>query len=863
MKWFGMTFTLALVLSVSTGCSDNKAGDTGDVDDSDTDVDADAGILDLQLDSGTATAGESIGFSLTWLTDEESLPVEEFMLSSDMEDPLSASDDSVMPTVSGAHVLSALATDVNGEEQLATAVLTVEPGMLAILNLSVLPMTVAAGEAAVYEVAGEDLYGNAVDTGEAVIALPDGVTEGDENTLTATVVGDYAAEASLGEYVAQADWTVVAAEPAVVDLILEDVEDLEAGDDTDYEVVVTDAYGNPCDVETSVFCDDESVVVEDDELEFSEDGIFVCQASVAETDLVDEETIIVDGTGPELVVLTPERGTWTMLESVTVSGSVSDAVLDVASLTINGESTEVSGGLFTRALDLVSGVTLIETVATDTDVDDEGEGNRSSDVRAVLQAPTFHDVSEDLANGLVVRMQDDEGGLGRLEALGSELVSVEAIRDELVGLIFSSSTCLASLPSWLGGGCALSGSADGYLNSLSVGSISMDIDPLSSGMIEVSVFLNDVHADWEVVVSPSPDVDGTITATTIRADVLLDPYLSSLGSLVVPVEVVSVSEVGFDVEVSGAWDTIAGWVGVDVDDIVWGELVDAIDDEVRETVPELLGDTLSDLVVEEEIEAMDNTYTLSASIGGLVIDDDGIEVRFKTSFAPEEVLGAAAEVGPTGSPVYSYGLPDWTFATGTSLALGGDFLNQALHGFWLGGMLDQELTDADLGLDMATISLLMPGLDELTMVTTPLLPPVAMPVDDASEADFDLYLGDMLVQIYNGDIDESLLYMELYVSAVAPLDLAAGSGGSELEVSLGEPVVHVDVVYTTDSYTVTRESTEALFADLMPLYLPEITGAVGSIALPEFEGFTLSGLSSSMEGSGEPAGYWTLSGDLD
>jgi hypothetical protein len=119
------------------------------------------------------------------------------------------------------------------------------------------------------------------------------------------------------------------------------------------------------------------------------------------------------------------------------------------------------------------------------------------------------------------------------------------------------------------------------------------------------------------------------------------------------------------------------------------------------------------------------------------------------------------------------------------------------------------------------------------------------------------------VQLYNGVISEESLYMELYVTAVAPVDLGAGSGGAEVTLSLGEPTVMVDVSYTDEAYTVTTESTEALFEDLMPLYLPEITGAVGSIPLPEFEGFTLSGLSTDMIGTDDPPGYWSISGSLE
>ena len=148
------------------------------------------------------------------------------------------------------------------------------------------------------------------------------------------------------------------------------------------------------------------------------------------------------------------------------------------------------------------------------------------------------------------------------------------------------------------------------------------------------------------------------------------------------------------------------------------------------------------------------------------------------------------------------------------------------------------------------------------MVTTPMLPPVAVPYDDGDGSQFQLQLGDLHVAIYNGEISESSRYMELYVSATAPLTLDATTGSS-IALEVGEPVVHVDVSYTSPDYGATDEDTEVLFGDLMPLYLPEITGALGEIPLPEIEGFGLEDVTATMDGGGSEPAYWVLSGSLE
>ena len=45
-----------------------------------------------------------------------------------------------------------------------------------------------------------------------------------------------------------------------------------------------------------------------------------------------------------------------------------------------------------------------------------------------------------------------------------------------------------------------------------------------------------------------------------------------LAVALVPVEDIEVTRTGFDVDVSGPLDSIAGWIGVDIEDLVWEEL---------------------------------------------------------------------------------------------------------------------------------------------------------------------------------------------------------------------------------------------------------------------------------------------------
>ena len=77
--------------------------------------------------------------------------------------------------------------------------------------------------------------------------------------------------------------------------------------------------------------------------------------------------------------------------------------------------------------------------------------------------------------------------------------------------------------------------------------------------------------------------------------------------------------------------------------------------------------------------------------------------------------------------------------------------------------------------------------------------------------------------------------MSLYVSTEAPMSLSASSDGTSLGLGRGARG-EGRCVETSPDYAISTAATESLFADLMPLYLPEITGALGDVPLPASAG---------------------------
>jgi hypothetical protein len=862
--------------------SDGGSDDTG----ASTDADADAGAddtgspedsgdpvfeptLSLELDVAAAIAGSPVGYQVILTTGDEVSVATESLIESDLVEDVPVDSGELTLVLAGTHTLTATALGPDGVTRTAAATLVVEAAELDHLIVSMGAAEVIAGSSNSYSLAGTDEYGNDRDVGAAELSASDSSITVTDSVVTTTVAGTHTLTATLDGITDSGTWEVLPGEPASIVLWLEET-DLDAGDDTDFTVTVYDEYGNETDSAYTITVEGGDYDLDDDEIEFEEDGVYTVHAEVDGTDIHDSQTVVIDSSGPVIDVVTPDRGHWTTATKVTVEGTAVDGISSVASITVNGEAVdEVVGSDFSHEVNLGFGVKVIETIAEDDDVDEEGVGNTSSDVRSVLKANEFHSVSALFEEGMVIRLYEDDGGMGGLEDLAEDMVAASGLTSEIEGQIFDEDYCIW-MPWPIDEACY---GVEGYVEDFSHSPIVVDLNPTagggSGGLLVTTVTLPNVHVDWRIdhLMSFMGLGSGTIDASAIVVQANLDPSVTSGGDLNVTMTDLTVTTSGYSFDMNGPADTILGYIGVDVGNMVKNMMEDEIRNAVEEIVPDLVEDTLDDIVIDQDFDLADNAYNLDARIQDVVITGNSMTLLMESRVTPDEVLGAGAEMddAPVGFPAYGWIAPYSTMSgSGTHIGLSTDFLNQMLFAFWRGGMFDQDLTDADLDLDMATISFVMPGLDELTMVTTPTLPPVLVPRYTTELGHHhELQMGDMLVQIYNGDVTEETLYMEMYLALTAPTELAA-DGATSIEIAIDDPTVQVDVVYTTDSYTASAEETEALFATLMATFLPDITGeALGSFPLPEFAMFSLTDVSTTMAGEDAVPGYWMLQGSLE
>jgi hypothetical protein len=836
------------LLILGCGSGDKTTEDTVGQDTGEADTAAEVELeLSLGLDQDSVSAGTSVSYTVL-LTDEdgESTPVSDATLSSDLESELAVDAASLKPLLAGTHTLVA-AVRLDGEDMTAQAQLEVVPAAADWLDLTLGAEEVSAGELLSFTIVGEDAYGNALDVGAATVEADSTYVTVDTDTVRATLVGSYSLTASQDDQSDTEAWTVVPGPAAAVYLRL-DEEDLEAGDSTAADIVVTDEFGNEVDADWTITAEGTGeATVDGDEISFETEGIFTITVTVDGTEIDDSISLTIDSSGPELYIDAPGRGTWTTETSLMFTGSLTDAVTGLSEFSIDGNPVSPgSDGDFSERVSLQYGINIIESIALDLDTP---EPNRTSDVRAVLQASGWASTISYMSEGLIIRLNEGDGGMGALSALAGDMIDPDTISSLMVGEVASGSCCWG----WL--------SFTASVDSVDMGDIDVVLDTYEP-WLRVTAVIHDIDVDGSIGGSFSSGFD--LTADAITVEILLEPSVDWGGNIVVSVQSTSVTVSGLVFEASGGagvLEDIVEFFGVDIDGMIEDQLTSAIETEIASAIPDMVEEAMSGIRLSQSMDIGDNSYTLLAIPERIDIDSAGLDIALKSLVTPYVAVAEGWATSPPGPGLGDFSYP--TFAEtsgGTEIALGIDFLNQLMYAVWGGGLLDTQMTDEDLGIDVALIALVLPGLEDLTLVTTPTLPPVIVPHEDVeAETDLAMQLGDIYVQIYDGPATPSALYMELYVSAQMPLTLEASADGDAIGVELGDPEVWVDVI-SPDPSSPEAAGAEAAFAVLLPALLPEITGAFGEIPIPAFSGFALADVETELVGADD--GHLVISGDL-
>lgn len=675
-----------------------------------------------------------------------------------------------------------------------------------------------------------------------------------ETDLTPTVAGTHLLTATATEgsetFTGEAELMVEPAEPVSIELSLND-DSPELNQRVTATALILDVYGNESGAPWTLTAtaepgsDVSSVTVEGHTMTFNAEGWFSAVGTVDGTSLSDRVgPFLVDSFAPTIEVTNPARGTFTRSFDDIVTGTVSDAVSDIASVTVNGAPATLDGdGGFSYAVTYEIATNLVETIAVDTDT------STGTDRRAVL-AGEFVARDGGVGNGVIARV--NQSTIDAIEDMAEELVASYDVASMIPDPVYRNSD-----ESCLWGVCVTWYELILRVRNLRYGRVDVELDPTATGTIAASATVHDIAVDWNasgVVTEIGYSASGTISADSITVSMHLTPSVRD-GALHVDVSSVLVSSEGFVFDFDSWIYDAARFFGLDASGLVQSYVEDAIREAVIDEVPPLLEETLRDLELGTDFEVFGNTYHLLARPYDVSVDDAGITLSLETFLRPDEWRAPTEGLG---SLYAGYGAPSYDPEPGMVASFSADFLNQALYAFWGGGMLAQTFGAEEIGVDPAMLGLILDELSDLeVIVVNALLPPVVLPGEEG--ALLGLQIGDLEVLMYRGDPSnpENLL---LHFYAGFEADMSIGiTERNTLAPTISNVSGWVDVTEPVLPHGFEVE-TEELILSLIPMIEMQLGDALGEIPIPDISGFTLSDIT--VEAAGPEGGYINAAGDL-
>ncbi len=557
-------------------------------------------------------------------------------------------------------------------------------------------------------------------------------------------------------------------------------------------------------------------------------------------DIYADLDIVVEGTGPLLSILFPERGaTLTGKPSVTLRGNVADDETGIEVLTVNGIDARnfvKSDGTFTFLLTPIKqGLNTVKVVVQN------GAGLKTETGVGFYYSPVYYpNHRNDVAAGLV--QQGVRAFLGRdFVDDGDHSLPPDDLAT-IIEVLLTSLDIGALIPNPV----AEAGPYTVLLSNLRFGKPTTQVRLFNGGInvrITIPNFSVNVKAEGtcNFIIDWCPDVSGRVSSSNIMAitDVLI--WMDGNGQIHARTQQVQVQLAGLNVELDGLLGTLLGWLI----DLLVNTFTNAIEQAVEDQIGSLIDETITDLLNQFEI---DETFEIPPILGGkpsavslltkpshLAVEPEGIWLDMAgTLYAKKAVarnplgsIGRAACLATNEAP---FELP-WN--SEVSLAAHDDLLNQALFAVWWGGTLNMTITAEDLG----DTDLTSYGVENLNVDLDFLLPPIL--TDCAVPGKIQLQVGDLYVEA-TLDFLSNPLELGLFIQAAADASLAVveGDEGPEIAITLdGIPVLDIEIISINPDFPLEKEVLmDLLRSQLINDLLADVAGTeLISVAIPAID----------------------------
>ena len=548
----------------------------------------------------------------------------------------------------------------------------------------------------------------------------------------------------------------------------------------------------------------------------------------------DSVTIVVDLSPPDIVIVTPERGTFVNRETddtVLVSGYATDQFSSVTSVLVNGEEAELDDGAFSYVYVPAEGLNLLEIEAAD-ELDHQTHVTRSlifgafgpretltTDALAVFLRSDGFNVIEEFAEPLI----EEQLGTAIGGALGTGAVEITSFTYTSIGIDLAP--------------------ADGYIaTNLKMYGLQLDIRVeqdiwVTTLVIETSIFADPAELDAQII--PTVSEEGVIGIQFVEGTVELHNFRFELGDL--PTFVTDLA--------SGLLASVAELVmNLALSSFAFDELFDP-----------------STLL--RNIDLFGMTLQFDFLVTAIPITPAGLAL-----WADAALYGEVEEARGPG-PLYLEGeLTELPAERMFNLLLAYNLINSVFFTFWELEALDLNLAElmggggasVPIPLNIAGFALIVgqelaeqyPPQAPVILELRPLLPPLGMPLLNPDEGAMSVFIGDMMidfsVELPSGEVERwasAAVYMDLDV------DLSWVDGGIVPEIALVS-VIDLDDEPVIDLDDVAFEDALSGILDMIPGL---VAGGLNEFGLGSFQGFELRDMVFS---SLEKAPYLLVGADL-
>ncbi len=346
---------------------------------------------------------------------------------------------------------------------------------------------------------------------------------------------------------------------------------------------------------------------------------------------------------------------------------------------------------------------------------------------------------------------------------------------------------------------------------------------------------------------------GVLTASDLSLTAFVDIFVAETdGGLSVVIDNIDVG--GLDsAEVSGFGDTCDGLLNTVLgSDVIGPVLEELLSTLIIDELQPMIEDLLNDLVLAGSFDLLDHTFNISADFDDIFLYDGGLSIWMSANFASDDVdpdvpeMPGSFRIAGTYPEMTATIPPNYLDPYGFGVVLNDDIINQALFEVFQAGVLGMDidgLTAGEMALIFVTPQLVLPPFsadDPAILRLEPLLQPI-ITMESGDGLNASLAMGEYMLHVIIDTDGGEVKVFSAAITLIFPVGITIDDQGLLfIEVDPEDFDVDVTVWFEYGTMHFNAGLVEELIPNLIEGVIPMLGDILGGIAIPSFEGYTLS-----------------------